>query len=116
MVTYRKYSKEQKQEAAQEALSGQSSKAAIARKYGICYALLLKWIDAYERGRLNNEPTTDAGYREKIEKLQQMIGKQAMEIEFLKKTIEYRRELEKKKERLSKSTNNLSILQNGGAS
>ena len=85
MVTYRKHSKEQKQEAAQEALSGQLSKAAVARKYGISSSLLIKWIDAYERGHLNNEPTTEAGFREKIEKLQQMIGRQAMEIEFLKK-------------------------------
>ncbi|OGS19837.1 MAG: hypothetical protein A2252_04910 [Elusimicrobia bacterium RIFOXYA2_FULL_39_19] len=115
MGLYRKFSKEQKQEAATEALSGQTSKTAVARKYGISYSLLLKWIEAYEHGRLNNEPTTEAGFHDKIEKLERMVGRQAMEIEFLKKTIEYKRELAKKKESLSKSTSCLLKLRAGGA-
>ena len=44
---------------------------------------------AYKHGRLDNEPSCETGYREKIEKLEQMVGRQAMEIEFLKKAIEY---------------------------
>jgi hypothetical protein len=70
---------------------------------------------AYENGLLNNEPTTEAGQRAKIEKLEQMVGRQAMEIEFLKKSMDYARELAKKKERLSKSTGNMPPQRDGGA-
>lgn len=115
MGTYRKFSKEQKREVVENALNGQQSKSAVCRKYEISYSLLQQWIKAYEYGRLDNEPTTEAGHREKIEKLEQMVGRQAMEIEFLKKTMSYTRELAKKKERLSKSTNCLLKQRDGGA-
>lgn len=115
MVKYRKFSNEQKCEVVEQALSGQSSKAAVCRKYNISNNLLDKWITAYEHGRLDNEPTTDAGQREKIDKLEQMVGRQAMEIEFLKKALEYNREVARKKERLSKSINCLPKPQDGGA-
>lgn len=115
MGTYRKFSKEQKRAIVEEALSGQRSKAAVSREHGISCSLLQKWVEAYEYGRLDNEPTTEAGQREKIEKLEQMVGRQAMEIEFLKKAIAYTREVAKKKERLSKSACYLSKPQDGGA-
>jgi transposase len=115
MGPYRKFSKEQKRQVAEEALSGQTSKIAVARKHQIAYSLLDKWINAYKHGRLDNEPSCETGYREKIEKLEQMVGRQAMEIEFLKKAIEYAHVAAKKKERLSKSTDSLSIPRAGGA-
>jgi transposase-like protein len=115
MVEYRKFSNEQKRQVAEEALSGEMSKSAVARKHQISYSLLDKWINAYKNGRLDNEPTCEAGYREKIEKLEQMIGRQAMEIEFLKKAITHTRLVAKQKERLSKNTDCLSIAHAGGA-
>lgn len=115
MGPYRKFSKEQKRHVVEEALSGQTSKAAVSRKHQISYSLLDKWIAAYEHGRFDNESTTEAGHSEKIEKLEQMVGRQAMEIEFLQKAIEHVRSVAKKKERLSKSTDGLSIVRKGGA-
>ena len=115
MGPYRKFSKELKRHVVEEALSGQTSKAAVSRRHQIAYSLLDKWINAYEHGRLDNEPATEAGHSEKIEKLEQMIGRQAMEIEFLKKAIEHTRSVAEKKERLSKSTDCLSIVRKGGA-
>lgn len=115
MSTYRKFTKEQKREAATEALSGHLSKAAVCRKHAIAYSLLDKWITDYEHGRLDNEPTTEAGQHEKIEKLEQMVGRQAMEIEFLKKAMVYTQELARKKERLSKSTSCFLKQRDGGA-
>jgi transposase len=115
MGIYRKHSTEKKRSVVEETLNGQLSKAAICRNHGISYSLLDKWIHAYENGLLNNEPTTDAGQQVKIEKLEQMVGRQAMEIEFLKKAITYTRELAKKKERLSKNTSCLSTQRDGGA-
>ncbi|MBU2614770.1 MAG: transposase [Elusimicrobia bacterium] len=75
MVSYRKFSKEQKREVVEDALSGQLSKAAICRKHSISYSLLQHWTEAFEHGRLNNEPTTEAGLQEKIEKLERMVGR-----------------------------------------
>ena len=114
MKPYRTFSKEQKREAVEETLAGQTSKAAVARKYSISHSLLLKWIEAYEYGRLDNEPTSEAGQQAKIERLEQMIGRQAMEIEFLKKAIMQSRVLAQRKERLSRSISSLSIPREGG--
>lgn len=115
MVKYRKLSNAQKRDVVQQAINGDVSKSSVCRKYNISYTLLAKWVKAYENGRLDNEPTTEAGKLEKIEKLEQMIGRQVMEIEFLKKALARNIEHSKKKERLSKSINSLSTQQDGGA-
>jgi transposase len=111
----RRFPKEQKQHIVEEALSGEMSKTAVARKHMISPTVLSRWIDAYECGRLNNMPINETGYLEKIVKLEQMVGRQAMEIEFLKKAQMYAREQQKIKERLSKSTNFSSNQREGGA-
>ncbi len=115
MGTYRKFSSEKKREIVEAALNGEQSKSAVCRKYEICFSQLQYWIDEYEHGRLDNEPTTEAGQYEKIARLEQMVGRQSMEIEFLKKAITYAREHTKKKKRLSKSTNSLLKQRDGGA-
>ena len=114
-MVYRRFSKEQKLHIVEEALSGEMSKTAVARKHMISPTLLSQWIDAHESGRFNNTPVNEAGYQEKIARLEQMVGRQAMEIEFLKKAQSYARQLQKTKERLSKSTNSSSNLREGGA-
>ena len=111
----RRFSKEQKQSVVEEALSGEMSKTAVARKHMISPTVLSNWINAYESGRLNNTPINEAGFLEKIAKLEQMVGRQAMEIEFLKKAQKYAHQLQKTKERLSKSTCPSSNQREGGA-
>ena len=112
----RRFSKEQKQSIVEEALSGETSKTAVARKHMISSQVLSRWIYAYECGRLDNTPRNEAGLLEKIAKLEQMVGRQAMEIEFLKKAQENARKLQKTKERLSKISNTSSNPREGGAS
>ena len=111
----RRFPKEQKQHIVEEALSGEISKTAVARKHMISPPVLSRCIVDYENGRLNNEPITESGFQEKIAKLEQMVGRQAMEIEFLKKAQEYARQLQKTKERLSKSICPSSKQREGGA-
>jgi len=111
----RRFSKEQKLQIVEEALSGEMSKTAVARKHMISPTVLSRWIYAHECGRLDNTPHNEAGLLEKIAKLEQMVGRQAMEIEFLKKAQAYAHRLQKTKERLSKSTNSSSNLREGGA-
>lgn len=114
-MIYRRFSKEQKLQIVQEAISGETSKTAVARKHMIASSLLSRWINAYEMGRLDNTPHNEAGYQEKIARLEQMVGRQAMEIEFLKKAQEYVRQQQKIKERLSKNTYPLPKPREGGA-
>src|SRR3989339_592003 len=52
----RRFPKEQKQHIVEEALSGEISKTAVARKHMISPTVLSRWIDAYENGRLKNTP------------------------------------------------------------
>jgi len=115
MGAYRKLSKEQKISIVEEALNGKASKSAVARKHQIAHGLLYHWIEAYEQGGFENKPTYEAGYLLKIEKLEQMVGRQAMEIEFLKKAIKFTRLKAQKKEHLSKNTGYLPIVREGGA-
>ena len=56
----RRFPKEQKQHIVEEALSGEISKTAVARKHMISPTVLSRWIADYENGRLNNTPGSDS--------------------------------------------------------
>ncbi len=88
MRTKRTFSKEFKRQVIEEVLSGGISTAAACRKYTIAYPLVQRWKKDYSLGRLDNEPTTPAGYEEKIACLERMIGKLTMENEVLKKALQ----------------------------
>lgn len=88
MRTKRTFSKEFKRQVIEEVLSGEISTAAACRKYTIAYPLVQRWKKDYSLGRLDNEPTTPAGYEERIARLERMIGKLTMENEILKKALQ----------------------------
>ena len=46
-----------------------------------------RWEKDYAMGRLDNEPTCDAGWQERIEQLERMVGRLTMENEVLKKAL-----------------------------
>jgi transposase-like protein len=72
----------------EEIISSEISTASACRKYSIAYPLLQRWKKDYAMGRLENEPTTPAGYEERIARLERMIGKLTMENEVLKKALQ----------------------------
>jgi len=84
----RTFSPELKFEAVLELLRGEKSVAQICRERAISESLLYKWRDAFfERApsifadqRTTNDPQT-----EHIAELERLVGRQAMEIEVLKK-------------------------------
>ena len=82
------FSKEFKREVVEELLSGTFSPGAICRKYSIAYQLLRQWQHDYSMGKLNNEPTTETGYKAKIEQLERMFGHLTMENDVLKKALQ----------------------------
>ena len=88
MRTRRAFSNEFKRQIIEEILSGELSTASACRKYSIAYPLLQRWKKDYAMGRLENEPTTPAGYEERIARLERMIGRLTMENEVLKKALQ----------------------------
>ena len=87
MRVKRSFTKEFKKRVVEEVLSGVSSAAVVSRKYNIAYPLVKRWERDYAMGRLDNEPTCDAGYQEKVEQLERMVGRLTMENEVLKKAL-----------------------------
>lgn len=87
MRTKRTFTKEFKRRVVEEVLSGISTSAVVSRKYNIAYQLVKRWERDYAMGRLENEPTCEAGYQEKVEQLERMVGRLTMENEVLKKAL-----------------------------
>jgi transposase len=85
MKMRRTFTKEFKRQVVEEILSGTTTTAAICRQYSIAYPVVARWKKDYAMGRLDNEPTTEAGYQEKIAKLERKVGQLTMENDFLKK-------------------------------
>jgi len=45
--------------------------------------LLYHWKRQYSRGKFNNEPNEEAAVRDRVEKLERLVGKLTLEIEVL---------------------------------
>ena len=87
----RKWSAEQKFAIVPEGLKGKRTVADICREHQISQSLFYRWRDKFLEGgkrALSNGVSGDDAYKAEIEKLQKIIGKQAIQIEILKKTEE----------------------------
>jgi len=87
----RKWSAEEKMAIVLEGIKGTKSVADICREHKIRQALYYRWGDKFPEGgkkALVNGSFEDKAYKAEIEKLQKIIGKQAIQIEILKKTEE----------------------------
>ena len=82
------FSLEFKRQVEEELLSGQSRSAQVCRRYEISSSLLCHWKRQYTRGKFNNEPTEAAALRDRVEKLEWLVGKLTLENEFLKKGLQ----------------------------
>ena len=95
-IKKRKYSKEQKEEIVQRALSGERI-LALGKENIISPGLINRWKRQYLEGELNNNNDQEVKKLEtQVAKLEQMIGKLTMENYILKKEKEYI--LQRKKE------------------
>ena len=87
----RKWSAEEKLGIVLEGLKGKRAVADICREHQISQSLFYRWRDKFLEGgkrALSNGVSGDDAYKAEIEKLQKIIGKQAIQIEILKKTEE----------------------------
>ena len=88
MRNQRSFSLEFKREVVQELLSGESSPAQLCRRHNISSSLLYHWKRQYSRGKFDNEPTEEAALKDRVEKLERLVGKLTLENEFLKKGLQ----------------------------
>jgi transposase-like protein len=87
----RKWEVEEKLAIIMEGLKEKKSESDICREHKISQTLYYRWRDKFLEGGkkgLVNGASDDNAYRAEIEKLQKIIGKQAIQIEILKKTEE----------------------------
>ena len=88
MRNQRSFSLELKRQAVEELLSGESRPAQLCRRYNITSSVLYHWKKQYSRGKFNNEPTEEAALKDRIEKLERLVGKLVLENEFLKRGLQ----------------------------
>ncbi len=79
MKNQRNFSVEFKRQAVEEVMSGESRPAQICRRYNISSSLLYHWKRQYNRGKFNNEPTGEAALKDRIEKLERLVGRLTLE-------------------------------------
>jgi len=89
MRNQRSFSLEFKRQVVEESMSGQSRPAQLCRRYNITSSVLYHWKRQYSRGKFNNEPTEEGALKDRIEKLECLVGRLTLENEFLKKGLQY---------------------------
>jgi transposase len=88
MRNQRSYSADFKRQVIEELLSGESRPAQLCRRHNIAPSLLYHWKKQYSRGKFNNEPTAEGALRDRVEKLERLVGKLTLENEFLKRGLQ----------------------------
>jgi transposase len=86
MARHRSHSVAFKRQVAQEYLSGETLHG-LARRHDLSRNLVRVWVQKYEAGALEDEAAaadTIQAYEARIAALERLVGRQALELEFLK--------------------------------
>ena len=86
MAKHRRHSIEFKRQVAQEFLSGETLHG-LAKRYDVCRNLIRVWVQKYEAGDFDEDAAAAdllQQYEARIAALERLVGKQALELEFLK--------------------------------
>jgi len=84
---HRRHSTAKKREVAEAYFNGESMRA-LSQKHDVCRTLIPIWIDKYERGEFDDDALEEEllpEYASRIAALERLVGRQALEIEFLKR-------------------------------
>lgn len=84
---HRRHSIAKKREVAEAYFNGESMRA-LSQKHDVCRTLIPIWIDKYERGEFDDDAIEEEllpEYETRIAALERLVGRQALEIEFLKR-------------------------------
>ena len=86
MANHRTHSIEFKRQVAQEFLAGETLHG-LSKRHDICRNLIRVWVQKYETGAFDADAETAdllEQYEARIAALERLVGKQALELEFLK--------------------------------
>ena len=89
MSKHRTHSIEFKRQVAQEFLAGETLYG-LAKRHDICRNLIRIWVQKYEVGDFNEDAAAAdllQQYEARIAALERLVGKQALELEFLKGAV-----------------------------
>ncbi len=95
-------------------MSGESRPAQLCRRYNITTSVLYHWKKQYSRGKFNNEPTEEAALKDRIEKLERLVGRRTLENEFLKKGLQHSLSQSQRNGKSSPLSNTSSGISAGG--
>lgn len=110
----RSFSLEFKRQVNEELLSGESRPAQLCRRYNISSSVLYHWKKQYERGKFSNEPIEEAALKDRVEKLERLVGRLTLENEFLKKGLQNRVSQPQRNGKSSGVVDNSSAVSSGG--
>ncbi|MFC1929847.1 transposase [Chloroflexota bacterium] len=116
MRNQRSFSLEFKRRLVEELMSGESRPAQLCRRYNITSSVLYHWKKQYSRGKFNNEPTEEGALKDRVEKLERLVGKLTLENEFLKKGLQHSLSQSQRNGKSSPSSSISPDLSDGGAS
>jgi transposase len=86
MKKYRSYSIEFKRQVSQEFLAGEPL-GVVSKRHAVNGHLIRTWVTKYESGALDDDVSASdliTRYQGRIASLEQLVGKQALELAFLK--------------------------------
>src|SRR5580693_242346 len=89
MAKHRTHSLEFKRQVAQEFLAGETLHG-LAKRYDICRNLIRVWVQKYEAGVFDEDAAAAdllQQYEARIAALERLVGKQALELEFVKGAV-----------------------------
>ena len=89
MAKHRTYSIEFKRQVAQEFLGGETLHG-LAKRHDICRNLIRVWVQKYEAGEFDEDAAAAdllQQYGARIAALERLVGKQTLELEFLKGAV-----------------------------
>ena len=115
MKNQRTFSLEFKRQVVEELLSGESRQAQLCRRHNISSSVLYHWKKQYSRGKFNNEPTEEAALKDRIEKLERLVGRLTLENEFLKRGLQNSLSQYQRNGKSSSGGSTSSVLSSGGA-
>jgi transposase len=89
MAKHRTYSIAFKRQVVQEFLAGETLHG-LAKRHDVCRNLIRIWVQKYEAGDLDEDAAAAdliQQYEARIAALERLVGKQALELEFLKGAV-----------------------------
>ncbi|WID95144.1 transposase [Bosea vestrisii] len=88
MARHRTHSIEFKRQVAQDYLAGETLHS-LARRHDLSRNLIRIWIQKFEGGAFDAAADTVEAYGARIAALERLVGRQALEIEFLKGALKH---------------------------